>query len=269
MDVIINQSLATIPEQVETIPSYQKVELNLLASCGYNMDQPPLADVYRSIHDLQGDWILLSPIYWEASHNDALIVSAEDGLPCSEEEFQQLFQWYSDFLAEESNTLYFHNPVTWLLNVNNKPPLYSKPLYQMLHQSMMPELSKLDTTMYWQKFFTECQMFFASTVNKTLINGVWFWGNGKLNAKLNLPICADAELFSLARAVSKNVSLYDPSVSLDKFRVLLLTQIDRITQTHKDELSKMPISWYWNNSAYKNKSSNWFSRLWRSWTHAY
>lgn len=268
MDVIINQSGVIPAFRTISMDFSPQLELNFLASCGYNRDDPPLADLLKTSHQLEGDWAVLTPMHWDASHNDALIVAAAEDLNCSTEEYLSCFQRYADFLAEDNSTLYFHNSTTWLLRIDGKPNFHTRPSHQMIHQSLMPELGKMDSTMYWQKFFTESQMFFASENNKSMINGVWLWGNSKLKTRLDVSICADEELFSIANAVSTKVSLYDPAISLEGFQILLLNKINVLNQSHIDELNKKPTSWYWNNMAYKCKGSNWFTRFWRNLTHA-
>ena len=57
--------------------------------------------------------------------------------------------------------------------------LNAKPVHHLLNKSLMPELAQLDKTMYWQKFITESQMFFASNPNQSLVNGLWIWGGCK------------------------------------------------------------------------------------------
>ncbi|MCL9684284.1 hypothetical protein [Legionella maioricensis] len=269
MDVIINSACDFIPEHSKSLVSQGKPILNFLSCLGYGAADPPLADVLRRVHGLDGEWLILSPMNWMATHNDAMIVAADKDLQLDEGTLKYWFQLYSDYLAEEHIRLYYHDAETWLLHAINKPPIKAKPVHQLINHSLMPELAQLDSSMYWQKFFTEGQMFFASHPNKSLLNGVWLWGGAVLADKKKIPVCADEQFFSVAQICSENVTLYNPSVQLKQYSILLLSDVDILSKQHQEELKKMPVCWYWNNSAYALKDLNWLTRLWRNLTHAH
>ncbi|KTD50819.1 hypothetical protein [Legionella quateirensis] len=269
MDVIINADCASVPMDVTPLTSMRQVSLHLLASLGYDRLNLPLADLLRITHHLEGSWVVLSPIHWQASHNDAMIIAAGSDLQLSEQESLSWFKLLSDYLHVDGLTLYYHDASTWLLHAANKPLLNAKPVYCLFSHSLMPELAQLDSTMYWQKFFTECQMFFASQPNSSLLNGVWAWHGGTLAAKKSIPVCADETFFSMAQACSNKVTLYSPSVRLRDFQIILLNDIEILDPKHQQELSTISAHWYWLNSAYAHKNYNWFTRIWRNLTHAH
>jgi hypothetical protein len=269
MDVIINADCSVVPEQAQLLASQGKAILNFLYCLGYDAADPPVADVLRRAHDLEGDWLILSPVTWMATHNDAMIVAADKALQLDEVTSKHWFQLYSDYLAVEHIRLYYHDAETWLLHTVNKPPINAKPVHQLIHHSLMPELAQLDSTMYWQKFFTEGQMFFASHSNQSALNGVWLWGGAHLADKKSIAICADESFFSIAQICSGNVTLYNPSVELKQYSILLLSDVDILSKQHQDELKKMSVCWYWNNFAFTLKNRNWLTRLWRNLTHAH
>jgi hypothetical protein len=269
VDVVINSDCSTIPEQSKLLVSQSTALLNFLVSLGYNSIDPPLADVLRQANHLEGDWLILSPLSWQATHNDAMIVAMGKELQLSELESRYWFQLYFDYLAHENISLYYHDAETWLLHAENKPTINAKPVHQIVNHSLMPELAQLDSTMYWQKFFTECQMFFASHPNNSALIGVWIWGGAQLGHKKTIAVCADEQLFSSAQICSSNVTLYNPSIRLKQFPILLISTMDTLSKQHQEELKKIPTRWYWNNSAYTCSDLNWFTRLWRKLTHAY
>lgn len=269
MDVIINTECPTVPDNVQLLTSEGQAVLNLLVSLGYDPLNPPLGDLLRSTHNLEGDWIVLSPIHWQAGHNDAMIIATGDDLQLSEDESKSWFELLFNYFHEDGMVSYYHDANTWLLHVDNKPPLNAKSVYKIIHQSLMPELAVLDSSMYWQKLFTECQMFFASQTNTTALNGVWAWGGAKLTAKKSMTICADEQFIDMARVCSDHVSLYDPSIRLDDFQIILITEFSVLSLEHQQELLKIPAHWYWNNTAYAYYKPNWFTRIWRSLTHAH
>lgn len=238
MDVIINTESGCDSKEGKLLKSQGLAVLNLLACGGYDLVNPPVGNLLKSSHNLEGDWVVLTPMHWQASHNDAVIVALDKDLRVTDEEVKYWFDLYSAYLAEDGMPLYFYDKYTWLLRVDDKPPLNAKPIYQVLNKSLMPELSQLDETMYWQKFFTESQMFFSSNARKSLINGVWAWGSGKLKTKKTISICTDKHFLAVAQAYSSNVTLYDPSVNVSGFDVVLLHGIDSLSELHQVEIKK-------------------------------
>lgn len=269
MDVIIDTTCSNVPANTEVLTSQGSAVLNLLVRLNYDSLNPPLADLLRLSHHLEGDWFVVNPIHWEASHNDVLIVAAGSELNLEEAEARYWFDLLSAFLVSEGMTLYYHDKDTWLLCNPGKPVINAKPVYQITNHSLMPELAQLDATMYWQKLFTECQMFFASQPNTSLINGVWVWGGAQLEDKQSVPICADNHFLSLARVCSKDVTPYSSAIDLKQFQIILLNDFTNLSPQHQEEITKMSARWYWNNLAYNQSSPNWFTRIWRSLTHAH
>ena len=269
MDVIINSDCNSIPEGSKQLTSQGKGLLNFLFSLGYDSIDPPLADLLRRTINLKGTWLVVTPIHWQATHNDAMIVAFGDALHLDDTQSKYWFQLYADYLALEHISLYYYDAQTWLLCSDNSPPIKAKPVHQIVTHSLMPELAQLDSTMYWQKFFTECQMFFATHPNKSAVNGVWIWGGAALGDKKSIAVCVDEQWFALAQMCSSNVTLYSPSVSLKQFQVLLLNNSDILSAEHQEQLKKLPTYWYWNNSAYTGSDLNWFTSLWRRLTHAH
>lgn len=268
MYVVINSDCSSVPEGVKPLSSEGSALLNLLLCLGYDPTDPPLADLLRKYHNLDGDWLILSPIYWQATHNDALILATGKDLQGQEAEAKLWFSVFSDYFSVDEMTLYYHDAQTWLLCENKKHPLRSKPVHQLLSKSLMPELTQLDNSLFWQKFLTESQMLFASKPNKSAMNGLWPWGSAQLASQKTIAICADESFLPMANICSSNVSLYSPSVNLKEQQILLLTEFSTLSEPHQEELKKILAHWYWNNTAFTSGNSNWFTRLWRKLTHA-
>ncbi len=267
--VVINTDSAAIPQEAKPLVSQGSALLNLLDCLNYDPYDPPLADLLKSHHHLQGEWIILSPIYWQATHNDALIVAAGQALQLDESDAKSQFNELATYLAVENKVLYYHDANTWLMQDNKEHFLQAKPVHQLIGKSLMPELAQLGDTLFWQKLLTESQMLFASTTKKSSINGVWPWGGAMLAEKSNQAICADSEFFSIAKECSDRVTLYNPSLKLKEYDVLLISELSVLTDSHQDELKKLPVQWYWNNMAYTSGKCNWFARLWRTLIHAH
>ncbi|QMT60400.1 hypothetical protein [Legionella sp. PC997] len=268
MHVVINSECSSIPEYAKPLNSERNVLLNFLLCLGYDSTNPPYADLLRQHHNLEGEWFVLTPVYWEATHNDAMIVALGSELHLEESEAKSWFLLFSDYLAKEGVSLYYHNSETWLIN-NKKNALNAKPPHHLLHQSLMPQLAQLDNTMYWQKFITESQMLFSSKPNQSLANGLWTWSSAKLKDKMPIRICVDEHFYSLAQLCSSQVSLYSPSITLNNYQILLLTDYSVLSEPHQKELKEMCTDWYWNNEAYSISADSWYVRLWRKLIHAY
>jgi hypothetical protein len=269
MYVVIDAECSAIPENAKPLTTEGSALLNFLLHLNYDPAAPPLADVLSKYHHLEGDWLVVSPVHWEATHNDAMIVAHGSALRLQKIEAKSWFNQFATYLAEEDKVLYYHNPETWLLYDDKKHPLSAKPVHHLLNQSLMPELAQLDNTLYWQKFITESQMFFASKPNQSLINGLWIWGNTKLKNKKDITVCADEHFLSIAQMCSFNVVLYRPEVLLKDYDVLLLAEPSQLSASHQEELTKRAVHWYWNNAAYTVSNSSWLTRLWRKLIHDY
>ena len=269
MDVVINAEITEVPAGHTPITTYGNFYHNILACLDYPKDAPPVADLLRSYYRLDGDWLIASPIHWQATHNDAMITALGSELQLSEIQSRAWFAALAEFVASDISNLYYHDPHTWLLQCDGKPQLTAKPVHTLHHQSMMPELKRLDKTLFWQRFITENQMFFSThPLNKARtevypINGLWLWGNGKLQAcGQKQLICSDESLWQLARVLSTNVSEYQSVPSIADNSVLLFSELGQhelcALQTR---LQKNKVRWYWNNVAYLTKPRNWWSRF--------
>jgi len=269
MDIVINAEIALIPENNTEIPTQGNFYHNLLSCLGYPNDAPPVADLLCKYHDLEGEWLVVSPIHWQATHNDAMIIASGTQLGLSEQDSQLWFKAFKAFVASENMRVHYHDAQTWLLQYEDKPLLTAKPVHLLHHKSMMPELEVLDNTLFWQRFFTESQMFFSAHVlnkNRTdlyPINGVWLWGNGKLEAKTQTQlICADSDLLKLADILSTKVGDAYSLPQATKNSILLYANLNQNTRlVLQKQLQKNTIRWYWNNLAYQSKPKSWISRF--------
>src|SRR3990167_8472896 len=187
MDVVMNASQDNFPAGATTLNTQGDFWLNVLVQLGQDPMYTPLADFVRLYHHLdEGQWLLTSPIHWQVTHHDAMMTAFGDELHLDESVAHVWFAEISQFLAQDGLTLIDHSPYYWLLNAVGKAPLTSPNLPVIKHQSLMPILAELDSTMYWQRLLTELQMYLATHPLNTArdrvipINGVWFWGGGHL-----------------------------------------------------------------------------------------
>lgn len=263
MYLIINSECNSISDGVKPLVSEGTALLNLLHCLGYDTDDPPLADLLSKFYHVPGDWLVLSPIQCQATHNDALITAAGRSLEVQEADAQSWFSVFSDYFAAEGMKLHYHDEKTWLLHDPQKHPLKAKPAHRLLNKSLVPELAGLDQTLFWQKFITESQMLFASQPNHSMMNSLWPWGSAKLADKKDTVICADEYFLPSAKLCSVNVNLYSPSIKLKEQHIVLINDRSVLSAQHLHELKKLSIDWYWNDTAYASNWGNWFTRLWR------
>ncbi len=125
-----------------------------------------------------GTWLIVAPVHWEATHNNAVMVTGGDALNLSEEASRTLYTAFATFLAEDNMQLHYCNAGTWLLLCEDQKPPQTEGLHRVLHRSMHAQLSRLKKTPFWLRFLTESQMFFNGQKqgNSTYpVNGVWVW----------------------------------------------------------------------------------------------
>lgn len=265
MQVIIDMDGEIKETALPSSPTSQgSAFLNLLYCLGYESNNPPLGDVLSQHHQLEGRWLILSPSCWQASHNDVQVTAFGEHLLWEEAEAQAVFNRFAHHVAEEGLTLFYHDKNTWLLSLKDKPPLNSKPVHQLLHHTLLKVLREGDPTMYWQKFFTQSQMFFATQSDSSLVNGVWAWGGAVLGNKKNTPICADNAFFPTAKICSTAATLYDPEKPLVKRGILLLSDHTLLNEQHHKQLKKIKTIWYWNNGVSITTRLSWLARIWRN-----
>lgn len=144
--------------------------------------RPQEAKRLAKLLNLQGRWLIVSPVSWVASHNDAMIVAQGESLDLSLDEARLWCQVLADFLAIDNTVLQFYSTHIWLVSADDKPSICAKPAALMESQSLLPILRTLDPTHYWSRFITESQMLFAThplnatRLTKPPINGVWVFG---------------------------------------------------------------------------------------------
>jgi hypothetical protein len=262
MDVVVNSDFVSkVPHPIIHRHDYYQ---NVLIALGYSENQPPVADLLRLHHGLQGEWLVASPIQWKATHNDAMLIACDAQLSLNEKEGQRLFEIFSKFAEEEGMQTFFHNKTTWLLQCDDKPPISALPVQGILHQSLFPQLKSLDGSAFWQRFITETQMLFGSQMSggQTSVNGVWIWGAGKLGAPCNrLVLVNKMKNHALANLLSTHVENFSVE-KITKHAIVLfeLNEPDEI-EALKQATVNYYVQWHWNNLRYQSEPHSWFSRL--------
>ncbi|MDF1827007.1 MAG: hypothetical protein P1U39_01870 [Legionellaceae bacterium] len=128
--------------------------------------------------DFPGAWLVVTPVHWEATHNNAAIVAGGDALNLSDEASRKLYTAFAAFLAEDNMQLHYCDANTWLLLCEHQAPPQTEALEHVLQRSMHVLLDGLKSTPFWLRFITESQMFLSGQVQEGAdypINGVWVW----------------------------------------------------------------------------------------------
>ena len=268
MNIIINTSIDHIPDGFELIPNQGNYYHHILSCLGYPEERPPVAELLSRYHGLEGRWLVVSPIHWQATHNDAMIIASGDALQLSDEEGRCWFDVFQAWMSLENIRVLYHDANTWLMQCEDKPLLHAKPVHSLHNQSLILELRQLDSTFYWQRLITEGQMLLSEhTLNKErgslpVINGVWFWGEGALDTKeQGVLIFSDEPSMKLARTLSSEVGLATVACPENSL-ILLHREIPNELSFYKKQPAKETVQWYWNNLACSRiKKKNWLSRF--------
>lgn len=266
MDIIIDaDKIESIdptikPREVATSVHFYHHLLNCM---GYDPQYPPMAALLNQYHGLAGEWVMVSPVYWQATHNDAMFVVTERDSMWSEANARACFATLASFVAKDGMHLYYHSPDLWLLQGSQLPALNAKPAYCLLQQSLLPHLQALDSSLFWQRLITECQMLFSHH-DIVARNGVWFWGQGSLQPPSSRPIyCLQPLLIPLAQCLSTNVTLYQSGQRCDSTSILLGDTASDWQRLTPQQLATTPLYWHWNN-AMDTLALPWLTRL-RHW----
>lgn len=261
MDIIIDKNS---PHAMPDIPG--RFYENLLLGMGYTAQNMPVGDLLRQYHHLEGQWLVVSPITWQATHNDAVIQAPTAEAALSEDEARSYYDAFAEFASHDGLTTHFHDQSIWLIECTQRPAIQTKSLHDMIGLSMLPELQTMDATLYWQRFLTEVQMLFSGHAQnkhrRTMpINGVWLWGSGVLEKPTNRTIFSQEKYAPWARLLSTNVT--QSTASIREHSMLLLA--DDLVCHERDihrVMNRSKVCWYWNNTSYVTKPKFWLFRLW-------
>lgn len=259
MDVLINEKRNFLPKGAIPLDVHGHYYPQLLRCLGYAL--PPLADLLRRYHGLDGAWLIVTPLVWQASHNDVVLLAAGADMDWTPVIARQYFSSLHDFLAVDGMRLHYHDDVTWLLSCDGLPALTAAPVDELIHLPMMQALKNLDKSHYWSRLLTEIQMLWAPYVNEgQACNGVWIWGGGDLNATVSRPIIAyDDQALRIACGLSSEVSLHNAALSIKKQSLFLCTQLsDEEYDKLRQQLKRHTVNWYWQDCAYQTRASSWW-----------
>jgi hypothetical protein len=262
MDIVIDADASPSLESQSYIKGYFDFYQNLFHCLGYSENVCPIGDWLRQAHGLEGRWLVASPIHWQATHNDAMIIACDRDLMATDVDVRQLFERFNDYVAGYGMCAFWHDQQTWLIRCDEQPLIQSSAPRSLMHQSLYPHLQALDPSLFWQRFITETQMLMSGlTTTNTPINGVWIWGEGRLNALSHRPIWVNQpKLIERLRLLSESVHIQPHHQVDDALIFVTEDSLDWLEQCRPTFKNKT-VNWYWNNQAYRTKPSSWLSRL--------
>lgn len=230
--------------------------ISFLQTLGYTPAYEPLGALLAPFYEVGDECFIVSPIHWEASHNDVLIKASGKALRLSESLNRVWFHEMSQFLAEDGFRLIYHDQDHWLVAPDRPRRLRAPAVSAMYNRSMMPILSALDDTLYWQRLMTEIQMFMSNhPLNKQKnqlfkVNGLWFWGGGALDLPLEKSLYTDSPVIQKAYPAAKSLNLIDFK---EKNFCIVLAQYDPVLiANYEKQLRYKPVQWVWNQCDYTN-----------------
>lgn len=267
MNVVVNADYNFSKTDRKIINQQTNYYQNILTCFGYSDMAPPVGDLLRAFHGLKGEWFVASPIRWQATHNDAMLVASDEQLNLNDKDALELFDVFSNYAREKGFQTYFHDKYTWLIHGVDMPLISAIPVQGMIHQSIFPYLKALDKTSFWQQFITETQMLFNEPIQtldtKLLVNGVWVWGAGSLRAPSSKKcMVSNKDDYALASLLSTQVNYFSVE-PMSKNALLILGCSIKQDELEKLEhlLENYSVCWCWNNLKYTSLPKSWFARL--------
>lgn len=256
LHLILDASHTNDAVEAQSFFTTQWWQMNLMNAINNSMG---VAQFLAHQHGLaKGNWHIASPIHWEATHNDAMIVlDGQAGV--DENELIHFFQVFQGFVERDDLPIEKLSSGVWLFDAKNLLECTLPSLNSVMHRSLHEYLLMMPNE--WRTWFTEVQMLFhCATANKaTTINGVWPWGGGEF--KLTTPIY---QLGDFPGIEAKN---WSSEMKLPHTGVLLISEqhakeFEEIF--NKKFINRVPVTWWWNNKTYQTKPKTIWKHL-KSW----
>lgn len=132
-------------------------------------------------------WLCADPVHLRAARDQIMLVDAS-AFEVAMEEAEQYITAFNTHFADSGYTLFAPHPKRWYLRGANTPHIETYPLHQVSGQTVNKKIPRGNDALVWHRMANEIQMlFFNLPINETRqdqdklpINGVWFWGGGRL-----------------------------------------------------------------------------------------
>lgn len=147
-------------------------------------------------------WIKIDPIQMVPDRDTLVLLPAED-LGITEDEARALIKAFNEHFEQDQVAIIYGSPNDWFLSVKQAVDLKTTPLTEARYSHLDDKYPTGNAAQYWRQLLNEASMlFFTHNVNeqrreqgKPEINGVWLWGEGKLD-RSTLEPREDAKIWS-------------------------------------------------------------------------
>lgn len=163
---------------------------------------PVMAKALLSEFDDTLFWIKIDPIQM-VPDRDTLVLIPPEELEITEEEAKALILAFNQHFEQDQVAIQYGSPTDWFLSVKQAVDLKTTPLTEARYSQLDDKYPTGHAAQYWRQLLNEASMlFFNHAVNQQRreqgrpeINGVWLWGEGKLEPS-NLQPRKDAKIWS-------------------------------------------------------------------------
>ncbi len=193
-----------------------------------------------------GQWIVVSPVHCQATHNDAMIIAT-----CQEFEWQSAmedyYQSFMKWMAQDGIAVHRFSNAIWLMDASHFPELSTLPLDDMHHRSLQPYLSNLPSP--WLKWWTEVQMMLHGVRGQGpyAVNAVWPWGGGKLPAFDAIWTLSENKLYREMSKIYPQVTVWQSHDKLNGQAFFLIEDSEQALLP-KHPLNQFVSHWWWLDS---------------------
>ncbi len=134
-------------------------------------------------------WIKIDPVQMVADRDTLVLIPAED-LQIQHSEAQALIDAFNQHFAQDRVEIELGSANDWFVRVKQPVDIRTTPLDQVKYQSLNDKYPSGHAAQYWRQLLNEASMlFYTHEVNELRrqhgqpeINGVWLWGEGKLDS---------------------------------------------------------------------------------------
>ncbi|HHS99520.1 MAG TPA: hypothetical protein ENK73_01565 [Thiomicrospira sp.] len=152
--------------------------------------------------DAEQFWIKVDPIQMIPDRDTLVLIPAED-LNIQEAEAKALIEAFNQHFEQDKVAIEYGSPTDWFLRIKQPVDIHSTPLNQVKYGHLDDKYPTGHAAQYWRQLLNEASMlFFTHKVNETRrnnglpeINGVWLWGEGKLEQS-NILVRESSDIWS-------------------------------------------------------------------------
>lgn len=190
-----------------------------------------------------GNWVLISPVHCQTTHNDAMIIGN-----CKEPEWQSTIEVYYEhfvnWVAQDGIMIHRLEGCLWLMNAQTFPDLATPSLQEVQHRSLSPFLSNMPS--FWLKWWTEVQMVLhqVKVQGPYVVNAVWPWGAGTYVLKNTIFVLSKNHLYHQLLKANVPVEVWQPHVKLNGKEVFLI-DADEQHLWEQLPINQYDSHWWW------------------------